>query len=62
MPYQVQLSFALGIGGRDQPLHGCARDLLLQSTWHWREAAHQVFSSIEAKAMCQSTLSAASVS
>jgi hypothetical protein len=45
-----------------KPLHGCARNLLLQSSWHWREAAHQVFSSIEAKAMCQSTLSAASVS
>ena len=54
--------FALGIGGRDQPLHGCARDLFLQSSWPWREAAHQVFSSIEAKATRQSMLSAASVS
>ena len=32
------------------------------SSWPQREAAHQVFSSIEAKAMRQSTLSAVSVS
>ena len=51
-----------GLADAISPLQGCARDLLLQSSWHWREAAHQVFSSIEAKAMCQSTLSAASVS